>query len=157
MAAATINGKPSLFFTPETPTEQFPIYAERAAEFTAIAATMAAEAELTARAKAEAEKHTLCPNCQTEMVEWRLTNPNATKLDAEDAHAKIWSECPSCIAEYSEWCKEADRAAELETAEHEAYEAHLEAQAEEHELASLGDSVMCAFNGHDLKWQAGVA
>ena len=157
MAAATINGKPSLFITPETPTEKSAAYSKRVTDFTAIAATMAAEAELTARAKAEAEKHTLCPNCQTEMIEWRLTNPNATKLDAESAHRDIWENCPSCIAEYSEWSETADRASELETAEHEAHEAHLEAMAEEHELASLGDSVMCAFNGHDLKWQAGVA
>lgn len=157
MAAATINGKPSLFFTPETPTEQFPIYAERAAEFTAIAATMAADAELTARAEAEARKHTLCPNCQTEMAEWRLANPNATKLDAEDAHAKIWENCPSCVAEYCEWNEAANRATELETAEHEAYEAELERQAEEAELAHLGDAAMECINGHDLKWQAGVA
>lgn len=91
-------------------------------------------------ATAEAEKHTNCARCQAEMIDWRLANPNATKLNAETAHAEIWQECPSCQSEYAEWCDEANRQAEreansLETAEHEAYEADLERQAEEAELA----------------------
>ena len=145
---ATINGKPSIYKSLENPTSKFPTYSERVSNFTAIAEGMAG---------AEAQKHTDCPNCQAEMVNWRLANPNATKLDAEDAHYKIWSECPSCVAEYSEWSEAADRASELETAEHEAHEAHLEAMAEEAELARLGDAYMDCINGHDLKWQAGVA
>ena len=145
---ATINGKPSIYKSLENPTLKSPTYSERVTDFAAIAEGMAG---------AEARKHTLCPNCQEQMVAWRLANPNATKLDAESAHTDIWSECPSCVTEYSEWSETADRAAELETAEHEAYEAHLEAQAEEAELARLGDAAMECINGHDLKWQAGVA
>lgn len=148
MAAATINGKPSLFKSLETPTEKYPPYSERVADFVVTAKDMA---------ETEAQKHTSCELCQAEMVNWRLANPNATKLDAEDAHYKIWYECPSCSAEYSEWCEQADRAAELETAEHEAYEAHLEAQAEEWEQSRLGEGAMYAINDSDLKWQAGVA
>ena len=148
MATATINGKPSIYKPVEPPTEKYPTYSERAADFTAIARDMA---------EAEAEKHTDCELCQKQMVAWRLANPNATKLDAEDAHYRVWSECPSCVAEYSEWCEKVDRASELETAEHEAYEAELERQAEEWEQSRLGAGAMYAFNGSDLKWQAGVA
>ena len=148
MADATINGKPSIFKSLETPTEKYPSYSERVADFKAIAEGMA---------ETEAQKHTSCELCQAEMVNWRLANPNATKLDAEDAHTEIWENCPNCQAEYSQWCEETDRAAELETAEHEAYEAHLEAQAEEWEQSCLGEGAMYAFNGSDLKWQAGVA
>lgn len=145
---ATINGKPSIYKSLETPTEKHPTHENRIADFKAIAEGMA---------EAEAQRHTDCELCQAEMVKWRLTNPNATKLEAEDAHYKIWGQCPSCIAEYSEWCEKADRTAELETAEHEAYEAELERQAEEWEQSRLGDGAMYAINGSDLKWQAGVA
>ena len=63
------------------------------------------------------------------MIDWRLANPTATKLDAETAHAEIWEHCPPCSAEYIEWCEEVDRqtqreANSLETLEHEAYEAY---------------------------------
>ena len=96
---ATINGKPSIYKSLENPTSQIPTYTERIADFTAIAESMV---------EAEAQKHTDCELCQAEIVNWRLANPNATKLDAEDAHYKIWTECLSCIAEYSEWCEEVE-------------------------------------------------
>ena len=176
---ATINGKPSLFITPQPPTATCPVYSDRVADFTNIAEGMATEAELTAHAEAEARKHTLCPTCQAKMVNWRLANPTATKVDAESAHADIWLQCPPCSADFAQWCEKLDaewqndpeaqrkfgewcdaeerkaRQAELETAEHEAYEAHLEAQAEAHDLARLGESGMHAIAGHDLIWQAG--
>ena len=151
----TINGKPSLFITPQPPTATCPVYSDRVADFTNIAESMATEAELTAHAEAEARKHTLCPTCQAKMVNWRLANPTATKVDAESAHAEIWLECPPCSADFAQWCEEVDRQAELETAEHKAHEAHLEAQAEAHDLASLGDAGRSYIAGHDLIWQAG--
>ena len=46
MAAATINGTPSLFITPEPPTEKFPTYRDRVSNFTAIAENMANEGEV---------------------------------------------------------------------------------------------------------------
>ena len=126
---ATINGEPSIYKSLQPPTQKYPTSSERVADFKAIGKGLA---------ETEAEKHTACPNCQAEMVDWRLANPNATKLDAEKAHTEIWENCPNCQAEYSQWCEEIERAAELETAEHEAYEAHLEAQAEEWEQSRLG-------------------
>lgn len=154
MATATINGKPSLFLSPEPPTEKYPTYEKRVVDFVSSAKEMA---------EAEAEKHTLCEHCQAEMVNWRLENPNATKVDAEDAHYEIWKNCPPCSADYCEWSEEVERQAEreansLETLEHEAYEAHLEAQAEEAELARLGEAYLIGANtANDLKWQAGGA
>ena len=152
MGTATINGKPSVFLSLVTPTENIPIYSERVADFTAIAKDMA---------EAEAEQHTLCEQCQAEMVNWRLENPNATKVEAEVAHYEIWEQCPPCSTDYAQWCEEVDRQAEreansLESLEHEAYEAHLEAQAEEAELARLGDAYLIGANtAHDLIWQQG--
>lgn len=129
-----INGQPSVFITPtELPPEINPStdYETRIAETVAIATEMVTEAE-------QAEQ------------EW-LNDPQAQQ-------------------EYRDWCDwvdsqrdlEADlddmaRQAELETAESEAYEEHLEAQAAEWELSRLGDGAMHAINGSDLKWQAGVA
>ena len=107
MTTATINGKPNPLVSRETPPET-PV------------------SDFAAMARAEAEQHTRCPQCQAEMIDWRLANPTATKLDAETAHAEIWEHCPPCSAEYIEWCEEVDRqtqreANSLETLEHEAY------------------------------------
>ena len=84
--------------------------------------------DFLAMARAEAQQHTLCSHCQADMVSWRLANPNATKVDAEDAHAQIWQNCPPCAIAYCEHLDEVDRQARreansLETAEHAAYTA----------------------------------
>ena len=65
-----------------------------------------------------------------------------------------WLNDPEAQRKFAQWCDEQEQA-ELETQEHEAYEAHLEAQAEAHDLARLGESGMHAIAGHDLIWQAG--
>ena len=104
MTTATLGGKPNPLVSRETSLET-PV------------------SDFAAMARAEAEKHTLCPQCQAEMVNWRLANPTATKLDAETAHAEIYQHCPPCGMVYAEWCDELDRQAQreansLETLEH---------------------------------------
>ena len=87
------------------------------------------------------------PEFQESYNEW------CEKLDEE------WRNDPEAQRVFGEWCEEQQRLekeAELETLEHEAYEAHLDAQAEEAELARLGDSYLIGANtNHDLIWQAG--
>ena len=166
---ATINGQPSIFKSVETPTENIPTYETRIADFVVTAKEMATDAELKAHAKTEAEKHTLCPKCQAEMVSWRLANPNATKVDAESAHCEIWLNCPPCSADYAawneavdaewqndpeaqrkfdEWCAEQERLAD-EAAMCEVHDADA------HELASLGCAGRSYIAGHDAIWQEG--
>ena len=85
------------------------------------------------------------------MVTEGEVNPNQAELE--------WLNDPETQQEYQDYLDDIeaqrDRVAELETQENEAYEAHLEAQAEVHDLARLGESAMHAFAGHDLIWQAG--
>lgn len=102
-----------------------------------IAHAMIADAELTARAEAEAQHHTNCRNCQAGMVNWRIVNPTADETKTEEAHEDIWSQCPVCVDEYKAWCEEVDR------------------KAEEAELARLGDGYHHAVNGDDHRWQNG--
>ena len=123
MATATINPKPSPLTSLE-PSSEPPLETPLETPVSNFAAM----------ARAEAEKHTLCPECQAEMVNWRLSNPTATKLDAETAHAEIYQDCPPCGVAYAEWCDELDRqvqreASSLETLEHAAYAADLKQQA----------------------------
>ena len=124
MAAATINGTPSIFISAEPPTDTFPTYRDRVSNFTAIAENMATQGEV---------------DTDPEYQEW-LNDPEAQQ-DYQDYLDEIEAQ--------------RDRVAELETQENEAYEAHLEAQAEVHALARLGESAMHAIAGHDLIWQAG--
>ena len=153
---ATINGKPSVFLTTEIPTEQFPVYTDRVADFADIAESMASE---SVNPEAEARNLTNCVNCQAEIMDWRTANPTADASEADDALRETWETCPACVAEFSEWSEAVDRQnreAELETAEQEAWEAHLEAQAEEAELARLGEAYLIGANtNHDLIWQQG--
>ena len=133
MQTAIINGKPTVYLTPVTPVPVInPSYASA---FVGIATEMVAETE--------AQQHTNCPDCQAEMVNWRLDNPTASDTDAENAHHQIWEGCPSCRAEYAEWSSE--------------FEEHLCGQydAEVEELASLGDGARHYIAGHDAEWQAG--
>ena len=102
-----------------------------------IAQAMIADAELAAKAEAEARHHTDCRNCQAAFVNWRTAHPTST--EAETAHHEIWSECPACIAEYTAWSEEVDR------------------QAEAHELASLGSGASHCISGDDHRWQKGGA
>ena len=142
MAAATINGKPNLFITPEPPTEKYPTYSERVNDFTEIASEMATESVIDPEAEMLDD-----PEFQESYNEY------CEKLDAE------WRNDPEAQRKFAEWCDEQERKArqsELEIAEAEAYEAHLEAQAEAHDLQSLGEAYLIGANtNHDLIWQAG--
>lgn len=130
----TINGKPSVYFTPSTLPSQPPTYETRIAETTAIAKEMADE-EFTAKAEAEARHHTDCCICQAAFINWRTANPTST--EAETAHHEIWSKCPACVAEYTAWSEEVDR------------------QAEARELERLGTGAAHCINGDDHRWQNG--
>ena len=101
-----------------------------------IALEMIADAELAARAEAEAKHLTDCRGCQAGMMNWRIANPTATCVDAENHHREVWESCETCSAEYNAWADEA---------------------AAEAELASLGDGYLHGINGHDQKWQGGAA
>ena len=141
MAAQTINGKPNLFVSPEHPTEKYPSYSERVADFTAIASEMA-----TPETVIDSEAEMLDdPEFQESYNEW------CERLEQE------WLNDPEAQRKFNEWCDAEERKSELETAENEAYEAHLEEQAETAELARLGDAFMECINGHDLKWQEGIS
>ena len=115
---------PVFSYLPEPPTDTFPTYRDRVANFTAIAEGMVTEGEV---------------------------NPNQAELE--------WLNDPETQQEYQDYLDDIeaqrDRVAELETQENEAYEAHLEAQAEVHDLARLGESAMHAFAGHDLNLASG--
>ena len=99
-----------------------------------IAHAMIADAELTARAEAEARHHTNCRNCQAGMVNFFIANPDASENAAADYHRETWENCETCTAEYNEW---ADNAAA------------------EAELARLGDGYLHAVNGDEHRWQNG--
>ena len=143
---ATINGTPSVFITPKPPPEILPTYPVRVISFAEIASEMATESEVDLDV-AEAE-WLADPEAQREYQEW------CEALDEQ------WRNDPVAQAEFDEWCNEQERiereVSELETAEHEAYEAHLEAQAEEAELARLGEGYLIGANTNDDEiWQAG--
>ena len=133
MTTATINGKPSLYLTITPPQPTQPSYPERIADLTTIASEMVEDSEPQTDADWLND-----PETQAELNAW---------YDSLDT--------PEAQAEYDAWVTEQERAS-LETTESEAYEAHLEAQAEEYDLARLGDAYLEGINGHDLKWQAGI-
>jgi len=150
MATATINGKPNLFLSPEPPTKvATAITSEITDHNEYIEHVVRFATELVSDDTNLDEADLLNdPEFQESYNEW------CEKLDEE------WRNDPEAQRVFGEWCEEQQRLekeAELETLEHKAYEAHLERQAEEAELARLGDGAMECFNGHDLKWQMGVA
>ena len=135
MQTAIINGKPTVYLTPVTPV---PVInpSDYASAFVGIATEMIAETE--------SQQHTNCPDCQAEMVNWRLDNPTASEGDATEAHHQIWEGCPSCRAEYAEWSSE--------------FDAHLCSQfdAEIEEMKALGEGYLIGLNtNRDDAWQAG--
>ena len=91
-------------------------------------------------------------NIAESMVTEGEVNPNQAEQD--------WLNDPETQQEYQDYLDDIeaqrDRDAELETAEHEAYEAHLEAQAEAHDLENLGEAYLIGANtNHDDVWQQG--
>ena len=137
---ATINGTKSVFLTPETPakvetaitaeTTDYQTYIENQVNFASELATDEVDFD--------------DPEFQAEYQEW---------LDWVDSQ-RDWDKDLEDMARQHER-EEAERtAAELETAEHEAYEAHLEAQAEAYHNARHGDVIGLNTN-HDAIWQAG--
>ena len=141
---ATINNQPSVFITPETPANvQTAITAENTDYQTYLENEVRIASELV-----EDEVDFDDPEFQESYNEW------CEKLDEE------WRNDPVAQAEFDEWCNEQERierqVSELETLEHEAYEEHIEAQAEEAELARLGEAYLIAANtNHDAIWQNG--
>ena len=139
-AATTINGKPNLFISPETPTEILPTYRVRVKTFAEIAAEMATESVIDSEAEMLND-----PEFQAEYNEY------CEKLEQE------WRNDPEAQAAFEKWCDAEERqVSELETAEAEAHDAHLEAQAEAHDLANGGEAYLIGANtNHDAIWQAG--
>lgn len=130
-----INGRPSVFLSPEAPTATLPTYSERVNDFTAIASDMATP-------KTEVDEVDFDdPEFQESFNEWLWkTDPMR-----EDPEAEL-----DRMFEYYQ--AEAD---DEMTAEE---EAHLcnQYDADTHENARLGDGFLHAINGDDLKWQTGV-
>ena len=137
MATATINGKPSVFQSLVTPTEQSPTYPDRVADFTAIATEMAAEAE----PKTDADWLN-DPKTRAELNAW---------YDSLDT--------PEAFEEFDAWVTEQERIAIMSEAEMTAEEeAELCSRydADAAELASLGCACLIGLNtNHDLIWQQG--
>ena len=137
MATATINGTKSVFKSLQPLTEQFPTYAERAANFTAIATDMAVEAE----PKTDADWLN-DPKTQAELNAWY------DSLDTPEAQEK-----------YDAWVTEQERIALMTegemTAEEEA-ELCRRYDADAAELASLGCGCLIGVNtNRDDIWQQG--
>ena len=138
MAAATINGKPNLFISPEPPTEKYPTYAERVNDFTTIASEMA-----TPESVIDPEADMLNdPEFQESYNEY------CEKLEQE------WRNDPEAQRKFAEWCDEQERRADEEAMFDAMCEAH---DADAHELARLGCSAGHCIAGHDLKWQEGIS
>ena len=149
MATATINGKPNLFLSPEPPTKVA----------TAITSEITDHQEYIERVVRFA---TELVSDDTNLDETELLNDPEFQESYNEWCEKLdeqWRNNPEAQAAFDEWCNEQERIerqAELETAEHEAYEAHLEAQAEEAELERLGEAYLIGANtNHDAIWQAG--
>ena len=137
MAASTINGKPSIFQSLATPTEQSPTYPDRVADFTAIATEMAAEAE----PKTDSDWLN-DPKTQAELNAW---------YDSLDT--------PEAFDEYDAWVTEQERIAmmiEGEMSLEEETDLCSRYDAEAAEAASLGCGYLIGLNtNHDDVWQAG--
>ena len=127
--AATINGKPSIFKTPEVSPAGIttPDYETRIGDFLGIANEMVTETE------PETDEDFLNdPETQAELNAW---------YDSLDT--------PEAEAEFDGWVTEQER---------EAFEAHLCSQydAEIAEMEALGEGYLIGLNtNHDAVWQAG--
>lgn len=99
-----------------------------------IASGMIAEAETSARAEMRAKDYTLCRHCQAGLVNFLISNPEADHETTQAETQTLWEDCRACSEEYH---------------------AHLDRQAEEHDLASLGAGALHSINGDDLRWQNG--
>ena len=111
---ATINGQPSIFKSVETPTENIPTYETRIADFVVTAKEMATDAELKARAKTEAEKHTLCPKCQAGDGQLETCESQRDKSGCRIRTLRNLVELPAlfrglCPMERSSGCRMAER------------------------------------------------
>lgn len=137
MATAMINGKPSVFKTLATPTEQFPIYPTRVADFASITSDMTAEAE----PKTD-EDWLNDPEFQAEYNAW---------IDSQNT--------PEAFEKLDKWVTEQERLAIMTEGEMTPEEeAHLCSQydADAAEMASLGCGYLIGLNtNHDAVWQAG--
>ena len=129
MRTATINGKPSLYLTPETTLET--------PDFFARCPLPTLQEQWIETSRKMAEEHR-----QAEQ-EW-LNDPEAQREYQE------WSESlyntPEAEAEHDAWCDAQE--AEMD-ALCDAYDAEVS------ELAGLGDAGLHAIAGHDAVWQAG--
>ena len=99
-----------------------------------IARGMVEEAETAARAEMRAKDYTLCRHCQAGLVNFLIANPEADHETTQAETQTLWEDCRACSEEYH---------------------AHLDRQAEEHELASLGSGALHCINGDDHRWQNG--
>lgn len=136
MAVATINGKPSLFVSPDTPTEIYPVYSDRVSTFTEIAEQMATEGET----EMTDEDMLNDPEFQAEYNEY------LERLDEE------WRNDPEAQRKFEEWCDEQERIANEEAMLNASCASH---DADAHELASLGCAAGHYIAGHDDVWQQG--
>ena len=118
MATATINGKPNLFLSPEPPTKvATAITAEITDHQEYVERVVVFATELVADEVDPEAEMLNDPEFQESYNEW------CEKLDEE------WRNDPEAQRVFGEWCDEQQRLekeAELETLEHEAYEADLE-------------------------------
>ena len=130
----TINGKPSVFLAVESPATRTPNYQSA---WLSTAMAFASETAHSGIAAAEAAHHTKCPQCHAELTTWRLANTEACEAEFEAAHESVWENCEDCQADFAAW------------------NAHVDAQAEEYELSRLGAGAVHAFNGDDHRWQNG--
>ena len=143
MATATINGKPSVFFTPtEIPTEQISPsvdYQTRIATHLQIASEMATELETP----------------EAEMTDEDLLNDPEFRADYNEyleGLEREWLNDPKAQAEFDAYLTEQERLADEEAmldALCEAYDADAD------ELARLGDAARSYIAGHDAVWQQG--
>lgn len=90
-----------------------------AANAVRIARGMVKEAKQAAMAEIRAKGFTLCRQCQAELTNFLIANPDADDETTQAQTESLWETCGSCSSEY---------------------QAHLEAQAEEWENRSYGES-----------------
>lgn len=104
------------------------------AEAMHIARGMIDEAETAARAEMRAADYTNCRHCQAGLTNFLIATPEADHETTQAETQTLWEDCRSCSEEY---------------------QAHLERQAEAHELEQLGDGYLHCINGDDHRWQNG--
>ena len=104
------------------------------AEAMQIARGMIDEAETAARAEMRAADYTNCRHCAAALTNFLIATPEADHETTQAETQTLWEDCRACSEEYH---------------------AHLDRQAEEHELASLGSGALHSINGDDIRWQNG--